>query len=330
MADLKTVDISESALFAFDPEVMKTLLVDHSSGRNIRWCTDDYAALGDGFAASDEITVEKITGPFERLIRPRALKSKEEQKDRTRDKAEVFTPSWICNAQNNLVDNAWFGREETFNTELPDNTWATSTAPVTFPAGKTWRAYVRDTRLEITCGEAPYLASRYDTTTGQLIPVGRRIGLLDRKLRVVSENVDDHEEWLKWAQTAFQNVYGYEWQGDSLLLARESLLQTFFEYHAAKFGADYPIQPESIRYIAYIISWNLWQMDGLKGVVPNTCHEHRQETPQFFGAPDVTVTPCAGCATGDLRRHNGVYALIRDWGAKEEAKKRIRFIDLLK
>lgn len=28
-----------------------------------------------------------------------------------RDKAEVFTPSWVCNAQNNLVDNQWFGKK---------------------------------------------------------------------------------------------------------------------------------------------------------------------------------------------------------------------------
>ena len=26
-----------------------------------------------------------------------------------RGKAEVFTPSWVCNCQNNLVDDAWFG-----------------------------------------------------------------------------------------------------------------------------------------------------------------------------------------------------------------------------
>ena len=46
-----------------------------------------------------------------------------------------------------------------------------------------------DNRMEITCGEAPYLVSRYDTTTGEPIPIGRRIGLLDRKLCVINRQL---------------------------------------------------------------------------------------------------------------------------------------------
>ncbi|MCI6394630.1 MAG: restriction endonuclease subunit M [Bacteroidales bacterium] len=329
MPDFNAVDISETALYDFDHEVLETLLRDHTTGNNILWCTDDYAYKGDGFSANDQITVEKIIGENGTLIRPRALKSKEEQRDRTRDKAEVFTPSWICNAQNNLIDNAWFGREGVFNTENSDRSWTTNPEPITFPEGKTWKDYVRDTRLEITCGEAPYLASRYDTTTGELIPVTDRIGLLDRKLRVINENVDDHEEWLKWVQTAYQNIYGYEWQGDNLLLAREALLQTFFDFHAAKFGEEKPLQMKSVRYIAYIISWNLWQMDGLKGVIPNSCGERRTETATLFGDIEVTVHQCRGCNGGSIREHNGIYALVKDWGAKKERQK-IRFIDLIK
>lgn len=71
---------------------------------------------------------------------------------------------------------------------------------------------MRDIRLEITCGEAPYLISRYDTTTGETIPLEQRIGLLDRKLRVVSENTSTSGEWLEWAQEAYKSTYGYEWQ----------------------------------------------------------------------------------------------------------------------
>ena len=82
---------------------------------------------------------ELITGERGMVIRPRVLKSKEQQ-----------------------------------------HTWQTNPEPITFPDGKTWKDYVRLTRMEITCGEAPY-----------------------------------------------QNIYGYEWQGDNLLLAREALLYTF-------------------------------------------------------------------------------------------------------
>ena len=81
--------------------------------------------------------------------------------------------------------------------------------------------------MEITCGEAPYLTSRYDTTNGSYINPKDRIGLLDRKLRVISENVDDKEEWMKYAKMAYQRIYGYEYQGDNLLIARENLLMTF-------------------------------------------------------------------------------------------------------
>ncbi len=81
----------------------------------------------------------------------------------------------------------------------------------------------------ILWGEAPYLVSRYDTVTGQKIELNSRIGLLDRKMRVVNENVNDEVEWFKWTERAFQSIYGYEFQGDNLLLARENLLCTFIE-----------------------------------------------------------------------------------------------------
>lgn len=326
------VDIKENDIFELSPELLTTLLKDHTLSSedkqvNIFWATDSYADRGAGYQYADEITVEKITGDNGMVIVPRSVKTRQQQQQRSREMAEVFTPSWICNAQNNLVDNEWFGREGVFNTENGDHTWAVNPTPVLFPEGRIWRDYVRDTRLEITCGEAPYVVSRYDTVSGEPIPIERRIGLLDRKLRVISENVDNSADWLKWAQVAFQNVYGYEWQGDNLLLARENLLMTFVDYFKAKFGKE-PLL-KSLLYIAYIISWNFWQMDGLKGVVPGTCGERRQIVADLFGETEV-VSQCDGCKNGDIRRHNGSYCLIRDWGAKSESKKKIRFIDLIK
>ena len=116
-------------------------------------------------------------------------------------------------------------------------------------------------RIEISCGEAPYLVSRYDTVTGDPIELLSRIGLLDRKLRVVTENASDESEWLKWAYRAYESIYGFEFQGDNLLLARENLLYTFIDYmrHALK---RTPTLNE-LKRVATIISWNLWQMDGL-------------------------------------------------------------------
>lgn len=331
MADSQ-VDIKENDIFELSPELLTALLKDHtlsSEGHqvNIFWATDNYAERGTGYQYSDQITVERITGENGMVIVPRSVKSRQQQQQRSREMAEVFTPSWICNAQNNLVDAAWFGREDVFNTENADHTWTVNPSPITFPEGKTWRDYVRNTQLEITCGEAPYIVSRYDTVSGEPIPIEKRIGLLDRKLRVVSENVNTSTDWLKWAQIAFQNVYGFEWQGDNLLLARENLLMTFVDYYKAKFGKD--PQLKSLQYIAYIISWNFWQMDGLKGVVPGSCGERREIVADLFGETEV-VSQCNGCKNGNIREHNGTYCLIRDWGAKTENKKKIRFIDLLK
>lgn len=330
MAD--SIDISEDNLLELSPILINTLLKDHTTSRadcqrNIFWATNDYGHLGPGFEYHSPILPELITGKYGMVIQPRVLKSRQAQKERSREKAEVFTPSWICNAQNNLIDNAWFGRKDVFNCESEDHNWTPNPDKIEFLADKTWRDYVRDTRLEITCGEAPYIASRYDTTTGALIPIERRIGLLDRKLRIVGENTDTSGEWLKWAQVAFQNVYGYEWQGDNLLLARENLLATFSDYYRAKFGAE-PLL-KSLMYIAYIVSWNFWQMDGLKGVVPDSCGEKIIEETDLFGNIKTRREICQGCAKDAMTMHNGIYCLIRDWGAKDPKKKKIRYIDLI-
>lgn len=317
----------ESPCYAhvLSPDVLAMLLKDHTTGKNIYWATDDYAIQGEGYKFTDQITVDSIAG-----IVPRARKSRQEQQQRSREMAEVFTPSWICNKQNNLIDNAWFGREGVFNTEVDNSdgshNWIANTEPVTFPDGKTWHDYVNENHLEITCGEAPYLVSRYDAVTGEPIPVDSRIGLLDRKLRVVGENTAATGEWLKAAQAAYMSTYGFEWQGDNLVLAREALLYTFIDYFRAKFGKD--PQQKSLLYIAYIISWNIWQMDGLKGVLPNSCGERRTVVYDLFGETE-TISQCEGCKTGDIKRHNGTYALIKDWNAPK-AKQKIRFVYLIK
>lgn len=87
-----------------------------------------------------------------------------------------------------------------------------------------WTDYVLSTRLEISCGEAPYLVSRYDTITGQPINIIDRIGILDRKIRVINENTYTENDWMYWVLKAYQSIYGFELQGDNLLLARENLL----------------------------------------------------------------------------------------------------------
>lgn len=323
MAKEIRVDVKENRILETDVALLPVLLKDNSSGENLIWATDDYAHNGDGYGKSDYITVASITGSHGNLIKPRTEKTKQEQLIRVRDKAEVFTPSWVCNKQNNLVDHAWFGRENVFNTEI-EKGWETSTEKVAFPEGKTWQDYVKAQRLEITCGEAPYLASRYDTVSGNVIPVHNRIGLLDRKLRIVSENVDSEPEWYSWAKEAYKSIYGYDWQGDNVLLARENLLFTFCDYYEDKFGV-YPIK-EYLREIAEILSWNIWQMDGLKFVIPESCHSEKEEFTDMLGESHVSDEPCPGCKMNDYKRHNGIYCYVTDW----ESGKKVKFVSLLK
>lgn len=320
------VDIYETEIFNRYPDVLSTLLKDHTTGRNIFWATDSYTHLGEGFRFEDNITIEHIIGTNDMIIRPRALKNKETQQKRIREMAEVFTPSWICNKQNNLVDSAWFGRENVFNTEVdnPDgsHTWIPTEGKIVFPKDKPWHEYLSGNRLEITCGEAPYLASRYDTVSGKPIPLNMRIGMVDRKMRLVNENTTTHEEWMEATRIAFQSTYGYEWQGDNIVLAREALLYSFLDYYHDRWGREPLVQ--SIQEFADIVSWNIWQMDGLKCVIPNSCGLKASSQQLLFDEPKMLA--CEGCKTGNIHKHNGIYCKIKDWSNNEV----LTFVSLVK
>ena len=243
--------------------MLSPLLKDKTTKKNIIFATDAYSDFD--VDAKTQITEQLLLGFGALAIQPRVLKSMEEQSERTKKKAEVFTPSWICNKMNNHCDEEWFGRTEVFNREV-EHKWVINTDKIEFEKQNDWKKYVDSKRLEITCGEAPYIVSRYDTTTAEIIPVKERIGILDRKLRVVNENTDNENEWLKWCIRAFQSVYGYEFQGDNLLIARINLLMTFVEYMNDRWGHN--PDDEELKKITNIIVWNLWQMDGITGTIP--------------------------------------------------------------
>lgn len=78
------------------------------------------------------------------------------------------------------------------------------------------------------------------------------------------------KNWIKWAKINFQSSYGYEWQGDSLLIARENLLCALITvFTQAQFA--HPSSLELQKEIAEIIVWNIFQMDGVKYVIPMSC-----------------------------------------------------------
>jgi hypothetical protein len=333
--EIPDIDILENDILEKYPEVLEILLRDRTTQKNIFWATDNYQELGEAYRFLSHINTNSITGQNGQVIMPRVKKGKVLQQTRVREMAEVFTPSWICNAQNNLIDNVWFQKENVFNYHLtlPDGkqSWQVNKDKILFPDGKTWVDYIKDTRIEMACGEAPYITSRYDTTTGDFIPIESRIGLLDRKLRVINENVNNPREWLAAAQIAYKNIYAFEWQGDSLLLAREAMLATFIENYNLIFGRTPELK--FIKYVACIISWNVWQMDGIKGVVPRSCTSKIKEKENLFGGIDKESSVCVGCKKNDIKLHNGIYCMLRIWN-KEELKpgkldRKMKFVDLI-
>mgnify|MGYP002534715300 FL=1 len=297
--------------------VLERLLQDKTTKRNILFATDAYRENGEEFAETAEITAGKLLGWHRLRIQPRVEKAAAEQLARTRKKAEVFTPSWVVNKMN-YADADWFGRTDVFNTENGIS-WTATDGPIVFDGKKTWKQYVDTRRIEITCGEAPYIVSRYDAATGEIIPLEERIGFLDRKLRVVNENAADDDEWLRWALRALQSSYGFEFQGDNLLLGRVNVLMTFAEYYEARFHRC--AKEKLLRRAVNIISWNLWQMDGLTGTIPYSAPKPQIIQYCFFDPPDEieSLSFQPACLLMNWRRKQSVsYDTIR--GEKRRMK----------
>lgn len=284
------------------------LLKDKTTKRNIVWATSSYEDLGEGYEAESQITLDLLFSEgYANVIQPRILKAQDEQQNRTRNKGEVFTPAWLCCQMNNYLDAEWFGRPDVFN-KMDGQNWAVNEDPIVFPKGKTWQQYVDSRRLEITCGEAPYIVSRYDTANGNLIlPLIRRIGLLDRKLRIVNENTNTEEEWIKWAVRAVQSVYGYEYQGDNLLIARINVLMTFTDYLEERLNR-YATNSE-LNKVSNIISWNFWQMDGLTGNVPKAAIATHQPQMSLFdnGKNNADIVTSIPCRVFDWRKERSLF-----------------------
>lgn len=297
------IDIKEAELAEQDPRTLALLLCDKTTGGNIRWATDDYALYGDGFSPQDQVSPQNITGKFEGIVAPRIMKSWADQRRRTRDTAEVFTPAWICCAQNNMLDDDWFGVPGVLCSDAnPQTGWVNSPAPAIIPDDRDWKTYVDNRVLEVSCGEAPYIVSRYDVSTGEPIPVERRIGLLDRKLRLVCERAADTEEFERWVLRAFEACYAFDLQGDNVLLARENLLASLDEWHAHYDGSPAPIR---LRHkVAERLAWNVFQMDGLTFISPYASAPSRQLSLNLFDSQDAGPSPT-----------EPVYTKIRDWRA---------------
>lgn len=257
--DLSMSDVMEDDIRTHMPHILGILLLDRTtsspkSTQNIIWANDNYKEYDAvSYAATAQIRPELITGKRGKLIMPRALKAADLQKKRTKTKAEVFTPTWIVKKQNDVVDDDY--RADDLET------------------------YISRKWLEITCGEAPYMATRYDMGTGEVVPLSERVGFVDRKLARINRKVTDKAEWQRLVELAYRASYGFEWNGDSLLLARENLLYTYRDYYIDKWD-ELPIYG-LFEEIAKIISYNVFQMDGLTYTIPLSQKRERVQNYQL-------------------------------------------------
>lgn len=143
--------------------------------------------------------------------------------------------------------------------------------------------------------------------------------MLDRKFRIINENAINDDEWIEFAFRAIKSIYGYEFQGDNLLIARENIFLDFLDYYLERF-CKMPDKKTLID-VATIISWNIWQMDGIKYVVPFSCHNEEVKMVQlslFDDAEEPKPDICPGCKYNDSKKHNGKRCYIMDW---EKTKK---------
>jgi hypothetical protein len=106
-------DVLENDIRTSMPRILGILLLDRTAStpntpKNIIWANDNYKEYdATAYAATAQIKPELITGERGLLIRPRALKTKALQKERTRKQAEVFTPTWVVKKQNDTADEAY-------------------------------------------------------------------------------------------------------------------------------------------------------------------------------------------------------------------------------
>ena len=237
---LLTVDISEEGIANDSGTLLTILLKDRTTNKNILWASPSYEGMGKPFCADQPIKKNLIIGPYDSIIQPRVEKNKRNQELRTRKRGEVFTPPWLVDKQVSIVLD-----------EIED---------ISF------ESFIASRWLELACGEGPYIVTRYNSITGDIIPVEKRVGFLDRKLQRIAKEVNSEQEFIKLSKIAYESSYGYELQGDSLLLARENLLLSFCEYYDYKFG-KLPTM-KVIKQIATIISYNIFQMNGLTKQTP--------------------------------------------------------------
>lgn len=261
-------------------EILNLLLIDRTTNSNIIWANDNYSIFdAKEFNSKSKINVKHIVNNFGSLVIPRAFKTDILKHGRKKENAEVFTPQMIVKKQNDMIESQ-FSIEDFETTNYINKIW-----------------------LEITCGEGPYITTRYNMENGKFIPLEFREGFLDRKFKKI-KYVKDKDKWFELVIKSYKATYGFEWNGDSLFIARLNLLNTFRENYIEKWEL-LPTDTEIIT-IANIISYNIFQMDGIKCIIPLSDSHKTIVSKQFslFGELEDK---------DEVVRNKGIRVKIKNW-----------------
>lgn len=167
--------------------------------------------------------------------------------DRPKTRNEIYTPSWVVKKMTTYL-----------NDRLKED-------------ADSWMDYLSMTGGELCCGHAPFLVMRYDAVTLEPIEFKDRYGIIDLKIKTLFEQDLDDEAWVMWLEEIFKSSYGWDIYSDAIVYARCNVFMTFMEAYRLKFGED--PGPLLQRRFLNIISWNIFQMDGLQLTHPDTGQE---------------------------------------------------------
>ena len=229
----------QSMLQEIDESVLETLLTDKSTRRPLVWPSGP-------------------EHPAAWMSRDDLLRPDKNAEDPQAEQAEFL--EW--NRKLNSLDAAWFGHEPAFNTESASG-WQTLSEPVAFDDPFHWKKYVIRPVFLFQAGRGQALVFRPFALGAQPMPYEKRMGILDRRLRIISENTREESEWLRWAESALQSLYGTDSSPLSIFQARLSAIMAVREAYAQRFGAQLPVREE--KYMVTTLCWNLFQMDPVTG-----------------------------------------------------------------
>ena len=123
-------------------------------------------------------------------------------------------------------------------------------------------------------------------------------------------------------------------ESDNILIARESLFYTFLDYYEAfcrdVLGHEGKLQISTLRTIAYIISWNIWQMDGITKTLPLSGeHEQAEIERQQFSLFDDNSEAETVSSANEIQKKT-IYAKVAEWSKDGEANRKVnQFKDII-